>query len=763
MSSVHYLVPGQGVWAQRASEQTLDLIEDPFWRVTQATIASKDGIVWRCGNALTGIGVERSTDAGLTWSDVTPSTNPPNDNGDSPAPLADNVIYTHIDGSRVAQGTFVVVANWQAGVPSLGDWRSWMAITDDDGVTWRWKGFTPPDGPDLLSTAKFRIDAEIEVFPTVKVISGDGDSGCLAAIYGRDSGFQGGGIYVGGSNLVLISYSGTTAVLEDTHPSTGIADYGSLIKLSDTRIATIFSDGDWDFDTVFVRLYSIDAGCTTLTELDTSVIPSDGLGGLGMTRHMHEVGGSSTRAFITMQIGDERWIRRVEFAGDTITFPGSIIHIENVSTGVASMIIGTSPVGTDATAFLLYPQNSSDYVGVRVVVAEWGTGSTPDIGDEHTIDPLDYDPINFPASNPDWNKECFMNMGGNKYVAVYSATQIPVFGFRVVAVGMIISGTVVTSGPPLYIEPQNVDNAHPVPLDNNWCQIIAKDKSTIIIVHDDLSSEQKGGWTDYPLLGMDDPSHGVFLKYEDGVAKTAAIFPDTAGTPGRKITFFEIELEPGGSGQSKGFGVSLGKDAGLMAWVTVWDESDTLKLLGVDTVQLVFGQDTYSLGVATLPAIDVGLVSAKPYAFYGNDANIVAYGRMTDPQGLGHIIGNDAHIIFSFEGSAFQLTENQWGSSHCGALFVLPNGWMYAMRNDGSNSRFYLGTLAGITVQSVLPFMSGVEQHGLDVDSRDGAIVACARVADPYMVAVSAYPYTLWTNITTDHGILEGINAVAIL
>ncbi len=135
MSSVHYLVPGQGVWAQRASEQTLDLIEDPFWRVTQATIASKDGIVWRCGNALTGIGVERSTDAGLTWSDVTPSTNPPNDNGDSPAPLADNVIYTHIDGSRVAQGTFVVVANWQAGVPSLGDWRSWMAITDDDGVT----------------------------------------------------------------------------------------------------------------------------------------------------------------------------------------------------------------------------------------------------------------------------------------------------------------------------------------------------------------------------------------------------------------------------------------------------------------------------------------------------------------------------------------------------------------------------------------------------------------------------------------------------
>ena len=761
--TVDYLTPGQGVWAQRASEGTLDLIEDPFWRIRQGSIASKDGIVWRVSNSFfTLVGVERSVDGGVTWLDVTPTNDPPDDNMDSSPPAASELIYTHIDGSHVAQGTFAVVANWQAGVPCLGCWRSWLAITEDDGVTWVWKSLTPLDDPDLLSTAKFRIDAEIEVFPTVKVISGDGDSGCLAAIYGRDSGFQGGGIYVGGSNLVLISYSGTTAVLEDTHPSTGIADYGSLIKLSDTRIATIFSDGDWDFDTVFVRLYSIDAGCTTLTELDTSVIPSDGLGGFGMTRHMHEVGGSSTRAFITMQIGDERWIRRVEFAGDTITFPGSIIHIENVSTGVASMIIGTSPVGTDATAFLLYPQNSSDYVGVRVVVAEWGTGSTPDIGDEHTIDPLDYDSINFPASNPDWNKECFMNMGGNKYVAVYSATQIPVFGFRVVAVGMIISGTVVTSGPPLYIEPQNVDNAHPVPLDNNWCQIIAKDKSTIIIVHDDLSSEQKGGWTDYPLLGMDDPSHGVFLKYEDGVAKTAAIFPDTAGTPGRKITFFEIELEPGSTGEARGYGVSIGKQAGEIIWVTLWDEGDIAKLVGVDKASLTFGQNVIELGPATLASLGPPDKEIRPFAFYGSDKNVVAYGRMDNPQGLGHL-GGVAHIVYTLDGVNLNLVENNWGGSHCGALFVLPDGQVYAVRDDFFGSRFYLGTLSGVGIKSVIPFLSGVEQHGLAVDARDGAIVACAALPNPYMVAVAAYPYTSWSNVTTNHGTALDIFAVTIL
>jgi hypothetical protein len=96
-------------------------------------------------------------------------------------------------------------------------------------------------------------------------------------------------------------------------------------------------------------------------------------------------------------------------------------------------------------------------------------------------------------------------------------------------------------------------------------------------------------------------------------------------------------------------------------------------------------------------------------------------------------------------------------------LFVLPNGWVYAVRNDDSNSRFYLGTLSEVIIQSVLPFQSGVKQHGLAVDFRDGAIVAVAEVADPYMVAVSAYPYVLWANVTSNHGVADGVRGVTIL
>ena len=88
---------------------------------------------------------------------------------------------------------------------------------------------------------------------------------------------------------------------------------------------------------------------------------------------------------------------------------------------------------------------------------------------------------------------------------------------------------------------------------------------------------------------------------------------------------------------------------------------------------------------------------------------------------------------------------------------------MYAIENDAFVSKFYSGTIAGLSLKSVIPLSYGVDPHGMAIDPIDGAVVVCSQDADPLMVAVAPYPYNLWANITGDHGVSEGINAVAIL
>ena len=58
MTSVHYLTPGTSAWTERTSEDTEDLIADPFWRTKQSSTASADAILIRCGAGF----IKRSTD-----------------------------------------------------------------------------------------------------------------------------------------------------------------------------------------------------------------------------------------------------------------------------------------------------------------------------------------------------------------------------------------------------------------------------------------------------------------------------------------------------------------------------------------------------------------------------------------------------------------------------------------------------------------------------------------------------------------------------
>ena len=96
-------------------------------------------------------------------------------------------------------------------------------------------------------------------------------------------------------------------------------------------------------------------------------------------------------------------------------------------------------------------------------------------------------------------------------------------------------------------------------------------------------------------------------------------------------------------------------------------------------------------------------------------------------------------------------------------MIRFPNGTIYAIRNDGAATKLYTGTISGLALKSVLPFDYGVDPHGMAIDPIDGTIVACAGSGGAIMVALCLVPYSAWADITTDHGVSEGVNAVAFL
>ena len=217
---------------------------------------------------------------------------------------------------------------------------------------------------------------------------------------------------------------------------------------------------------------------------------------------------------------------------------------------------------------------------------------------------------------------------------------------------------------------------------------------------------------------------------------------------------------PSGGREIKGLGISIGKGAGNRIWVTAWDYNDGLILIDV-TLSTLTESDRHTLGFASEAEVNSKTWIAYPYGIFGSDDAVVVFGRMDDPQGL----SSPEHIIYTGNaGASFSSIENNWLGNHCGSIHYLTNGDLYAIRNDGSDTRLYIGTLiTSMVLASLLPLPAGVEPHGMIVDPFSLSVVACSRIAGSVMVAKSSSPYTSWDDFTLDHQTAEGVNAIAIL
>lgn len=183
------------------------------------------------------------------------------------------------------------------------------------------------------------------------------------------------------------------------------------------------------------------------------------------------------------------------------------------------------------------------------------------------------------------------------------------------------------------------------------------------------------------------------------------------------------------------------------------DETIELQKRSVTTGAII---DTISMGTVTNAQIDAGTYSARVVAV--DDDLVYVYGLLNDPQSLGA-----AQIIVTTDGGAsWGIVENSWGTEHCGAIFHLSDGTIYAIRNQASGSpRLYKGDWGGVFAVSIitgLPVGATVGQGDLIIDNSLAMYVAVEQ-AGGRLIARANPPYTNWLDISYDHPDV-GINRI---
>ena len=207
--------------------------------------------------------------------------------------------------------------------------------------------------------------------------------------------------------------------------------------------------------------------------------------------------------------------------------------------------------------------------------------------------------------------------------------------------------------------------------------------------------------------------------------------------------------------EAKGLGISIGKGAGDRVYVTVWDGFD-LYLVDYDLPTLDLF-DSYNLGAAS--ATDF----ARPFAGYGDDNHVVVYGLMNDP----YFLGTPTYVLESTDGgftAALVPVDGTWTAGSCSALWMEPDGFMYAIRNLGTSSKLYYGNaVVNLSLMSTLTFPAGVNPHAIKVDPFDLSVYAGAATAQGIMVIKSFPLYANWINMTFDHGVASDIVSLELL
>lgn len=703
--SVEYTPKTTNLWFQKTADATEDLLLDPYWKdkATDPTDATQS-ILIRCGVG----SIERSTDGGDTWTDVTPG-DPPNDASDSPAPTAATVTYRQGDASLANSGEFIFIVRWQN---SSGLWRSWLLFTDDDCSTWSWQSIGT-SGSSGYTEYPYQVWEPAN--GSVNIRSSAFDSSCF--IIARDDNTS-----VASSNLSLFAIvpdiSNKTITVNDT------LDYGSnkllrdLAVLSDTKMLLTFRSGP---GTANLRLIEY-SSCGSLNQVDSVPAPGLSVSDGGYVCRINNTTGLYAYPELATIGGDTPGLRsaRVDISGSTM----SITSYHRFQTDSSSTITDLKPIGTNG-----------------LVMYKHGTTGRP------MVQVLDTSPSSGTAIEIDTNT---MNItGGDPQLAVLdSSTAIAVWasGGSIKACIVNVSGLTATSTTPITLTSMGSEPA----------VYKYSSSSAVVVGNSNIATLEVSGssLTQTDTESYTSTSGNISLIVLDQVP---VLMYEEAPVPENRLTFFEFVDAVGGVDGYvyRGLGVSTTKIDGDSAWATYWSDDELLtrkySLPGLSE------SDELRLGAATETAVDTLQFIAYPYTSTIDEDTIYIFGRMDDPTNL----GSPVHIIKSTDGgSTWSSVVASWGGDFCGAFVMESDGLINAIRCSTYISKFYRGS--SFSLLSTINFASHVTPHSFAINPSDGEVYVAAAQSISEQVSLAQPPYTSWSDITYNHP-TNGVNSVVIV
>ncbi len=762
----------------------LSMVADPF-SIVKAGLSPDDALVWRTRGNM----IERSSDGGVTWVDVTPS-------GSVDGIAISSLTFVDVDGSYVYADLFGAIGNFNNG----GIWISWLFLTADDGVTW--------DTTNLGYAGAF-VPGAYGDEQVVQDVSGDGDT-----VYGeyidylpvpdflRDVRHINGNVAILSDTQIIVSWftrsDGAGSIT--THNISARA--GTVNPVAKTiswgPVKIVFDVGN------ITDIYQV--SCNVGCDANHSLIcygwvhdegpPITNIVSKPLRIRVLDVDGSNVITLGAEQTIDVNHSFRASIPAAAKTSTNNVVILyeqrESIWQWNALRYINIDPIlntftlgperlnnnasfvnttsrrqrqqiislTSDLLVILWAPAHGATYL--PAVEAVWRTGDDFLFGIR--TPPLFFDAgfgfneYNFKLERQNDSRFVVSYIGDNSVNPLLNG-----FGTKIGLVSGLVTGPpsesvkTVFFGDPQYFTPPNEDVSEKVP----QATYVADDVHIVLYgpgerfvsvvwsgdvatfgteVDEGATLDRTTTYQQWYYLG------GTIMlrEYSDLLEETVNI----------KLLEFSNTI-----GDFKGLGLQFSQVVGNFVWATVWSESNELYLVGFD---LFFGNSgRFLLGACTEAQLDARTFAAWPLADRTNELGCYVYGRMNAPAGL----SNPEHVIRTANlGATFTSIDNTMGSLYVGSMFMLVDGVLYAIRNGGSSSDLFTGSAAaGLSLKSALPFPSDCEPGGMVVDQLARTVIAVARTADPIMVATSDPPYSSWIDITDNHGVSIGIPAVVIL